>query len=515
MLTWQQLRDLKLAELRDAADGWGDVSNRADAGRDRVSNEMTNTLAKTQKGEAAQAALGRLNRLDRNFEYLYTECGLVRTSLNSLAYELSGPQRKVADAVADAESLLFTVHDDGSVSYPSGGEGMLDGKPLPGGRVAPSSRLTLFTPPLGPSAASPGITNQNPNHSRALDIADRILKAVEEAREIDQRFSEILAKLKAAPGLNVDAKTWADASSDAAAVRGVADDYLKSDIPLDKTAAERKAWWTYLTQEQREEYLAVYPDVIGNLDGIPAVVRDTANRDNLQLLIGKLEDVDSDRARQQLAGLKEIDRQLRADPEQGVPPMYLLGIGDQSLGRAIISFGNPDASKNVSAYVPGLGTALDEQFAVNDVERARATAKGAMLQDPSSASIVWLGYDPPQLPAENLADNLAVTRDTHARYGAVAYNSFMEGLSATNENADPHITAIGHSYGSLTVGLAAQREGGIPGADDIILLGSPGTEARTADDLGVGREHVFVGAAENDPVTKLPDKVSAWGMADG
>ncbi|WP_158685675.1 hypothetical protein [Streptomyces purpureus] len=68
MLTWQQLRNLKLTELQDAADGWGEVSNRADAGRDRVSNEMTNRLQQTQKGEAASAALGRLKQLDRNGE---------------------------------------------------------------------------------------------------------------------------------------------------------------------------------------------------------------------------------------------------------------------------------------------------------------------------------------------------------------------------------------------------------------------------------------------------------------
>ncbi|MFE9948683.1 hypothetical protein ACFYRJ_14210 [Streptomyces sp. NPDC005531] len=32
-----------------------------------------------------------------------------------------------------------------------------------------------------------------------------------------------------------------------------------------------------------------------------------------------------------------------------------------------------------------------------------------------------------------------------------------------------------------------------------------------AEDLGVGKEHVFVGAAENDPVTKLPSKQSVAG----
>ncbi|MEV4972598.1 alpha/beta hydrolase [Streptomyces scopuliridis] len=513
VLTWQRLRDLKWSEFQDAADGWGEVSNRADAARDRVSNEMTNQLAKSQKGEAATAALGRLKRLDQNFEYIYTECGLVRTTLNSLAFELSGAQRRLKDALEDAANLKFTVRADGSVSYPAGGENILDGEELPGGSTNGSSVGTPYGPSLGASSGAPPLTNPNPNHAKAQAIADRILRAVNEAQDIDSRFSKILDRLKAAPGLTVDTKTWTDAAADAAAVRGAADDYLKKDIPHDKSPAERRAWWTSLTQEQREEYLAVYPNEIGNLDGIPSDVRDTANRDNLQLLIGKLEGQDGEKARAQLAGLRSIDEQLRAEPEKGVPPMYLLGIGDEGNGRAIVSFGNPDTSRNVSAYVPGLGTSLDEAFARNDVQRARDTAKAASDIDDSSAAIVWLGYDAPQLPAEKLIDNAGVMFERDGKVGAVAYNEFMAGISAANQNPDPHVTAIGHSYGSFTVGQAAQRDGGIPGADDIVLLGSPGTGASSAEDLGVGKGHVYVGAANNDPVTMLPseDESSALG----
>ncbi|MFD6339237.1 alpha/beta hydrolase [Streptomyces sp. NPDC060131] len=513
VLTWQRLRDLKWSELQDAADGWGEVSNRADAARDRVSNEMTNQLATSQKGEAATAALGRLKRLDRNFEYLYTECGLVRTTLNSLAFELSGAQRRLKDALEDAANLRFTVHADGSVSYPAGGENNIDGKELPGGSTNGSPLGTPYGPSLGAPSGGPLLSNPNPHHAKAQAIADRILRAVNEAQDIDTRFSVTLGKLKAAPGLTVDTKTWTDAAADAAAVRGAADDYLKKDIPNDKSPAERKAWWTSLTQEQREEYLAVYPNEIGNLDGIPSEVRDTANRDNLQLLIGKLEGQEGEKARAQLAGLKSIDGQLRADPEKGVPPMYLLGIGDEGNGRAIVSFGNPDASRNVSAYVPGLGTSLDEAFAKNDVQRARDTAKAASDIDDSSAAIVWLGYDAPQMPAEKVIDNAGVMFERDGKAGAVAYNDFMAGISVTNHNPDPHVTAIGHSYGSFTVGQAAQRDGGIPGADDIVLLGSPGTGADSAEDLGIGKDHVYVGAADNDPVTMLPseDEASALG----
>ncbi|WP_405404473.1 alpha/beta hydrolase [Streptomyces sp. NBC_01104] len=492
-LTWAQLRDLKCAELEGAADGWGKASNRADAGRDRIEHQLLNGLRETQQGAAAEAAVGRLRRLGRNLSYVYTECGLVRTALNSLAFEMRAQQRVLREALDDAESLRFTVHADGSVTYPAAGEGLIDGRPLAGGTASVGAAPGLLPPSE--------LVAPNPHAAKAQDIADRVAKAVRTAAEIDWRFARILRKLKAEEGLTVPERTWTDTAGDAASVRAAARGYLKSGIPYEASAVARREWWAGLTDEQREEYLAVYPDQIGNLDGIPALVRDTANRDNLQLLIGKLEGRDGERAETQLAGLREIDRQLRAGRQ---PPMFLLGIGDEGNGRAIVSYGNPDTARNVSAYVPGLNTSLDADFAKNDLKRARDTAIGMQQHDPSSAAIVWLGYDAPQSP--DGLDSLDVMGDERAEKGGLAFHGFMGGISATNENEDPHMTAIGHSYGSRTVGAATQHEDGIPGVDDIVLVGSPGVGVDRADDLGVGKGHVFVGAAENDVVTKLPSK---------
>ncbi|MFE9817804.1 alpha/beta hydrolase [Streptomyces sp. NPDC005773] len=503
-LTWAQLRDLNCAELEGAADGWGKASNRADAGRDRIEKQLLNGLRETQQGAAADAAVSRLRQLSRNLQYVYTECGLVRTTLNSLAHEMKAQQRALRDALEDAQALRFTVHADGSVTYPEAGEGLVDGRPLAGGTASAKGAPGLLPPS--------GLVAPNPNTAKAQDIADRVAKAVRTAAEVDWRFARILRKLKAEEGLKVPDRTWTDAAGDAAVVRDVAGGYLKSGIPYDASPAARREWWARLTDEQREEYLAVYPDLIGNLDGIPALVRDTANRDNLQLLIGKLEGQDGERAETRLAGLREIDRQLQAGRQ---PPMYLLGIGDEGNGRAIVSYGNPDTARNVSAYVPGLNTSLDADFAKNDLKRARDTAIGMQQHDRSSAAIVWLGYDAPQSP--DGWDGLDVMGDERAEKGGAAFHQFMGGISATNENEDPHMTAIGHSYGSRTVGAATQRGGGIPGVDDIVLVGSPGVGVDSAEELGVGKEHVFVGAAENDVVTKLPSKqqsaVGAAGMA--
>lgn len=518
VLTWQQLHDLKCAELLDAADGWGAVSTQADAARDRISDEMIRGLEATQKGMAAPAAIGRLRRLDRNYDYIRTECGLVRTTVSSLVYELVGFQGQLKDALDDAASLGFTVAADGSVSYPAGGQNVVTKQPNPGGSASADTPVMSRPPTL--DAPHPGLVSPNPNQAKAQEIADRIRRVLTAARQADEQFSTALSKLKAEPGLDVTDAMWKDAAADLAAVRKVSGDYLTKTIPTKGTPAERHDWWTHLSPSQRDEYLATCPDIIGNLDGIPAAVRDEANRDNLRLLIGKLSGVDDAAARAKLDGLKSIDEQLRAG---STPPMYLLGIGDRGNGRAIVSYGNPDTAKNVSAYVPGLGTTLDAAFARNDLKRAQDTAIGARIADPDNptASIVWLGYDAPQFDAgkfldiNKLSENFAVMGDHDAKVGASAYNQFMAGVSATHEAGDPHVTAIGHSYGSLTVGLAAQQHGGIPGVDDIILVGSPGTEAKNADALGVGRDHVYVGAAKNDIVTQLPGKGEASGTALG
>ncbi|QIQ04019.1 alpha/beta hydrolase [Streptomyces liangshanensis] len=506
-LTWGQLRAVRCSGWEDAADGWGRASNRADAARDRIDRQLLPGIEDSQRGEAARAAVVRLRDLSRDFQYVYAECGLVRTTLNSLAHELRASQGALREALEDARALGFTVHPDGGVSFPPAGESWTTGRPLPGGRIAGSGAEPV---PVVPAAYG----NVNPNEAKAQDVVDRIARALREARGIDERYAATLRRLTAPEGVKVSGAMWTDAYGDATAVRGAADGYLRDAIPLDASPAERKAWWDGLTRERQEEYLAVYPDVIGNLDGIPAVVRDAANRDNLRLLIGKLEGVEGEGVGARLAGLREIERQLRfPDPDR--PPMYLLGIGDEGNGRAVVAYGNPDTARNVSAYVPGLGAALDEDFATNDLRRAADTALAAREYDSSSAAIVWLGYDAPQLSGDDIAGNTDVMFADRAEAGAVAYNSFMAGVSATNEHENPHVTAIGHSYGSLTVGQAAQRPGGVPGAEDIVLLGSPGTGARSADELGVGRDHVYVGAAENDPVTAMPAKIEARGMATG
>ncbi|WP_079166166.1 alpha/beta hydrolase [Streptomyces oceani] len=506
-ITWKELKDLDLAGIEAAADGWRESSNRASAARDRVDSEMTSKLRDTQEGEAEKAALRRLRRLRDNFQYIYVECGMVRTALDGLAKELKPQQKLLQNALEEAENLKFTVHPDGRVSYPSEGQ-EVDGKKPAAGSVSGAS--TFLSEMESDTRA---IMDRNPYRVLAQDIADRIAKSLKQAGAVDSEYSNAIQKLKTRPGVDVSDAMWMDAYQDSTATRKAADGYLdREDIPRFYKTEERKEWWDGLSKEDRERFLTLFPEEIGNLNGIPSEVRDAANRTHLPMLMAKLENSDDEQDQAKLQGLEAIQKKLQ---EGSDPPMYLLGIGDEGNGRAIVSYGNPDTAKNVSTYVPGTGAGLDEAFAGSDLQRAHDTVKAAQKYDPSSASIAWLGYDAPQFPANDFFANLDVMRADKAENGAGELNGFMAGLDTTSQRHDPHLTAIGHSYGSLTVGVAGQREGGIPGADDIVLVGSPGTGADNAEELGVGREHVFVGAAENDLVTKLPTKEEGVGYLFG
>ncbi|MFI7295401.1 hypothetical protein [Streptomyces sp. NPDC050121] len=383
------LKALKPTEYTEAADGYRAISGTADAAVDRIDKQITAAMRKANEGEAADAALKQLRKLSENFHYTQVECGLITGALDGFSSEITAPQRRLIEALDDAAALAYTVNEDGTVTYPAGGKNELTGEPIPGGTVLGNNGLitgdnTGFqSPGLVPN--NPQFKNPNPHHAKAVDIADRIAHAVREAQEIDDRYSKALNRLKAAPGLNVTTKTWADVASDVDAVSTAASKYLQSHIPLDKTPADRKEWWDSLSDEEREEYRTAFPEIIGNLDGIPSTVRDEANRENIHLLIAQLEGQPGDASKEKLEGLKGIQTKLNAGSQ---PPMFLLGVGLEGNGRAIVAYGNPDTSKNVSAYVPGLGTKLDSGFADGTVKRAFYTAQGAQKFDPSSSAIV-------------------------------------------------------------------------------------------------------------------------------
>ncbi|RRD41873.1 hypothetical protein EII13_10660 [Buchananella hordeovulneris] len=76
-------------------------------------------------------------------------------------------------------------------------------------------------------------------------------------------------------------------------------------------------------------------------------------------------------------------------------------------------------------------------------------------------------------------------------------------MAAASYINDPHLTALGHSYGSTTTGMAAARVR--PGVvDDLVLFGSPGAGVHNVEQYNVPEGHAWVsGVRGGDAVQGL------------
>lgn len=535
---------LKPSEFEDAATGYRTASGMASEAKDSLNTQITNRMRTDLSGKARDAALGQLKALAQNFHYAQVECGLVSTALNALAADLRAAKTKLDGAVADARAQKFSVNSDGSVTYPAAGD-EVDGKVSEGGTVtgSPKGEDGATSQPIDPSRTANDLAealerqaknaNPNPNYAPALEYANRIATAVQEATEADDKWAPKLRTLKADDDLTVSHADWADAGRDMNGVRKGAADYL-ADIktpPKDGTPKENAEWWKGLSAEERDAYVTLNPASVGALDGLPAEVRDEANRTVLAETRGKYEleragippepkrymgnPNGSYPALVETAGWKRwdekygdrvayLDKSLKAmrrieDPFDGkaVPEhkqLYLLGLDAEGDGRAIVALGNPDTADHTAVQVPGTDTdvaGLDGQ-----IDRISKLQDAAMDQAPGAniSTISWLGYDTPEV-------DLSVATQGRAEDAAPGLRSFTEGLRQTHEGSPTHLTVMGHSYGTTAIGAAASEGPGL-GADDIIAVGSPGMTVDHAKDLQMDPRHVWIGSTQQDPIVK-------------
>ncbi|WP_373291646.1 alpha/beta hydrolase [Nocardia camponoti] len=188
--------------------------------------------------------------------------------------------------------------------------------------------------------------------------------------------------------------------------------------------------------------------------------------------------------------------------------------------RAAIAVGNPDKADHVSVTTPGRTTTTGSlPGMVKEANNLQYEAeKQLRLQGKNDtvASIAWLGYDTPQNPKAITVGELAEAGvDTgtadRAAEGAKALNQFYNGLEASHDGGKaPHITAVGHSYGSLTTGLALQN--GEHPVTDMVVYGSPGVGANSPTELGLDNGHAYVMRADDDLIRWAQDvpKILDW-----
>jgi hypothetical protein len=187
-------------------------------------------------------------------------------------------------------------------------------------------------------------------------------------------------------------------------------------------------------------------------------------------------------------------------------------------GIAAVAYGDPDTADHTAVYVPGImqdGTMIDENGsqALNLYEETvNQMAAEVPPREGSVSTIAWIGYDSPNFNPESMwpwdlgdsaGDVSHTITEANAAAGGLALSQFVDGLNSTHSSGDqPHLTVIGHSYGSTTSSYAAA--GGMD-ADSLVLIGSPGASEGVdhVSDLNMPTGQVFVGAADHDPVSWL------------
>ena len=286
------------------------------------------------------------------------------------------------------------------------------------------------------------------------------------------------------------------------------------------TAEDVHQWWLALSPAQQLAATLVQSRTYGNLDGIPAAARDLANRKNipdyrreLSAMLEHPETFDLDDQPGTFEDLffnygdYEVGEKLRALDAletvlgRGDRQLLLLDPFDGHQLHAAVAVGDVDTADHVSVFTPGFTSTVQDSLSrydgqMDDLRRAAQRQSTRFGDSGTVAAVTWLGYDAPQL-AEVADWSRSVTMPNLARAGGEDLAAFYQGVNASRAD-DPHLTALGHSYGSLTTGYALQHDG--TGVDDAVLFGSPGAGAWERDDLHVPEHHLFVAEADDDPV---------------
>ncbi|MGE9783120.1 alpha/beta hydrolase [Janibacter sp. G368] len=283
--------------------------------------------------------------------------------------------------------------------------------------------------------------------------------------------------------------------------------------PVGASARENSDWWNGLTPQQKQEVLAKHPEKIGNRDGIPYGVRDQANRAQLDRkrawLVqqrdqnhpiytnnGRIGGGDYDEYQAKINSIDAIKRTLADDPNHEKQLIVLDTSHDRT--EAAIARGNLDTADHIAVMTPGYTTTVDGSMPGMDRESGdlKTRTEGVLAKngqsDESVATVAWIGYQAPQHSTALVGDSVLST--SAAQRGADNLAGFGDGIRAVRGD-EPHVTALGHSYGSTTTSYAVQQTDAF---DDAVYFGSPGLNNGGVGNVGEG--HAYVIEADGDKI---------------
>ncbi|MFE3828940.1 alpha/beta hydrolase [Streptomyces sp. NPDC059092] len=469
------------SDLKAAVSSWKKLAEALGKTRTDSGKRVTGPLHKAGwTGLSATYGLEAMEATESKLGTAQLDAQLITTVLDTFETKMGAAQRRLRNAVADAEAAGHTVRADGWVEPKQALDPKYRNDPdYEGLQSEANAGLAGFR-----ARIDGALTDAATASSEAAGLLHQI-----DPFDLDKRYG------------------GANAQEDAARVAEFAG-ISRTDVPDGKDPEKAAEWWAGLDENDQRFYLAAFPDQLGPLDGLPATARDHANRTVLDMRLndyalraGELGYHDRNSYRS-LNALK--DRLDRTDTAPAHKQLYLLGFSTEKDGRAIVSVGNPDTARHTAVQVPGTSNQLDNVG--SQIDRVEKLQKAATLRydgNPSDVSVIsWLDYNAPEANFDPSDPELnpAIATDGRAQDGAEDLRGFTHGLRAAHEGERTHLTVLAHSYGSTTAGAADAGGDGLD-ADDMVILGSPGLTVDRADQLHVDPKRLWVGAAPDDMVS--------------
>ncbi|MEU9690096.1 alpha/beta hydrolase [Amycolatopsis japonica] len=458
-------------------------------------------------GTAASAAAGASKRLIEEGKEWAAEIAAIRRASGDVADAATGVLTGFSEAEGLAKAHNFSIGDDGAITD----HGL---------------------PPDIPEQQREDVERER--KAVASELGERVKQTLLSAEDVDNDFCAVLDP--AINGHTIDA-SGEGTSLAAAGNAGEALGSLSIPAPpaVDAGPAANASWWDSLSKQQQERLSKDHPGLVGNRDGVAAWARNKANiallADEKQKLLDErtelMRHAPADLSRdvpsvhkyqeqlakldERLAALGKVEGIMVGPDGKPLPNRQLMSLdvtGDKV--KAAVANGDVDTAQHVAVFTPGMNSSVETNLDgyVNDMQSVRESANRMVgdLSGKSVATVTWLGYEPPA--TDKLGDYVDVIGGGAAQDGAEKLARFDQGINMSRPD-DPHLTALGHSYGSLTTGIALQSDTGV---DDAVFFGSPGISdqpygdgigGRSIDRLHVPEGHAYTLEADGDPVADV------------
>ncbi|MGO9854143.1 MAG: alpha/beta hydrolase [Acidimicrobiales bacterium] len=153
-------------------------------------------------------------------------------------------------------------------------------------------------------------------------------------------------------------------------------------------------------------------------------------------------------------------------------------------------FGDIENAEHVAVVVPGVGDGT------NLCDDWIPGARNLYEADPSSAVVLWKGYDNPPDVLEAAAGSIECNDDLST--AAADLTAFVDWLSLDTEQT---LTVVAHSFGSIVTG-AALADCDLD-VTDVVVAGSPGMTVDDLRQLHLDQAHFFSEQAPGDAIAEL------------